>query len=344
MNVWHFLSKCYRRVPVPCSPPQSVSGVHTFFTFCVKWKIGKLTFFEFFLLLQLFFFVATPFDVIKTQIQVNRASTMAVESASHNTPTTLGTIRYIMGRGGGIKGLWRGVAPSLMMQVPGTGLYYSSYENLRNFFDQNLSSRKEWNPLFAGCLSRVFAGTVTSPLEFFRTAIQANLSTTTTTNTTKNHSRSSPSMMSFVRMVWNRQVSPWTGLSITLMRDVPFSAIYWYSYERFRYLFIDMYGSDYLIASSFFGGAASGMIAALSTNPLDVIKSEIQAHGLNGNGSIGRKTLWQTTKRLYVEDGLYSFTRGWAPRIAKVAPACGIMISTFELCKSYFLRSQTPSD
>lgn len=274
----------------------------------------------------------TPFDVIKTQIQVNRASYMAVEQtlAHHNTPTALGSLKYIL-KNGGVKGLWRGLAPSLVMQVPGTGLYYSSYENLRIFLDRNLTSRKEWNPLYAGCLARVLAGTITSPLEFLRTAVQANL-------TPSSRLAEKPSMTSFFHMVKNGQVSPWTGLGITLLRDVPFSALYWYCYERFRAIFLREYGADYLVVSSFFGGAASGMVAAICTNPLDVIKSEIQAHGLNKNSE---KRLWQTTKNLYMTDGLYSFTRGWAPRLAKVAPSCGIMISSFELFKSLFLAQNS---
>lgn len=36
--------------------------------------------------------------------------------------------------------------------------------------------------------------------------------------------------------------------------------------------------------------------------------------------------------------GLYA---GLAPRVAKIAPACAIMIGSYEFCKEYFLEYNT---
>lgn len=43
-------------------------------------------------------------------------------------------------------------------------------------------------------------------------------------------------------------------------------------------------------------------------------------------------------KRLYSSQGLRGVFSGLGPRLAKVAPACAIMISSFEYGKSFFYR------
>ena len=61
-----------------------------------------------------------------------------------------------------------------------------------------------------------------SPLELFRTRIQASFKSSSL-NITKG-------IKALVRD--NGIHSLWRGLSSTLWRDVPFSAIYWFSYEK----------------------------------------------------------------------------------------------------------------
>lgn len=42
--------------------------------------------------------------------------------------------------------------------------------------------------------------------------------------------------------------------------------------------------------------------------------------------------------RIYNTEGIKGLFKGYVPRIVKVAPACAIMISTYEYGKSFFLR------
>uniref|UniRef100_A0AAR5P3B8 Uncharacterized protein n=1 Tax=Dendroctonus ponderosae TaxID=77166 RepID=A0AAR5P3B8_DENPD len=59
----------------------------------------------------------------------------------------------------------------------------------------------------------------------------------------------------------------------TLLRDVPFSAIYWMSYESIK----SYMGCDHpSFRQSFIGGAISGSIAATITVPFDVVKTHQQ--------------------------------------------------------------------
>jgi solute carrier family 25 protein 39/40 len=124
----------------------------------------------------------------------------------------------------------------------------------------------------------------------------------------------------------------WRGLGPTLWRDVPFSGIYWASYEAWK---------DSLArrghqgaSAAFISGAFSGVTAALITSPADVLKTRRQAFIMSSNGahSVQTGTLLLQIIRTEGPSALFA---GNLPRLAKIAPACGIMISCYEVCTLY---------
>jgi solute carrier family 25 protein 39/40 len=70
------------------------------------------------------------------------------------------------------------------------------------------------------------------------------------------------------------------------------------------------------------------------TNPFDVIKTRRQASARTGGDVRTVHLLTEIVKR----EGLVGLGRGLAPRLAKVMPACGIMIGAYELGLKSSLR------
>lgn len=96
--------------------------------------------------------------------------------------------------------------------------------------------------------------TVVSPLELLRTRIQAS------SKTSYIHIYKSIKVL----VKENGWSSLWRGLSATLWRDVPFSAIYWFSYEK-TFSFIkthDWMSSDFF--NSFTSGCLCGSVRILN--------------------------------------------------------------------------------
>lgn len=125
----------------------------------------------------------------------------------------------------------------------------------------------DYVPLLAGSMSRTMTTTMTSPIEYLRTSIQV---------TTK---KVSPT--AFMKDLWsrNRMNKIWTGVTPTLLRDVPFSAIYWGTYEYSRKRLKNVNTNDFL--KNFGCGYTAGVLAAVVTNPIDVVKTRMQA--ISGN-------------------------------------------------------------
>ena len=98
---------------------------------------------------------------------------------------------------------------------------------------------------------------------------------------------------------------------------------------------------------SFVAGNVSGAIAAFVTTPFDVGKTRQQVYEHSGetpspsnsNATARRPPEQRTMPRFLYHilrtEGVKGLFKGWAARCLKVAPSCGIMISSYELGKRW---------
>jgi solute carrier family 25 protein 39/40 len=269
----------------------------------------------------------------------------------------------------GPRTLWRGLSPTLVMAVPANVIYFAGYDWLRTAQRSPLRQTVSdaYIPLVAGATARVLAAVVVSPIEMFRTRMQAANHTATAAG----HFRET--MDGLRGMVAKEGVfSLWRGLTLTLWRDAPFSAIYWWGYEATRNQLVDIRGraearNDSFefrvgrgeervqrrsrsrsrenrkdtIVDSFVAGAASGAVAAFVTTPFDVGKTRQQVYRHAGEAAKDatralapeEQTMPRFLAHIYREQGASGLFKGWGARCLKIAPACAIMISCYELGK-----------
>ena len=296
----------------------------------------------------------------------------AVEETQRKTFTsTLDGLKKIA-RNEGTLSLWRGLTPTLLMAIPANVIYFSGYDWLRYNPASPVArmTNDAYTPLVAGSVARVAAAIAVSPIEMFRTRMQA------TSGGTTGIFRST--LVGLHQLTQTQGYSSlWRGLTLTMWRDVPFSGFYWWGYEAVRNKISDtrerMAGyeltSERSFASgrpaklaeshsvtfidSFVAGATSGGFAALITTPFDVGKTrqqtylhsdELAASGLQA----AKAAAVDSTKtavvpeqmmmprflyHIFKEEGISGLFKGWAARCLKVAPACAIMISSYEIGK-----------
>lgn len=293
----------------------------------------------------------------------------AVEQAQKKSfNSTLDGLKKIA-RHEGFTSLWRGLSPTLVMSVPGNIIYFTGYEWLRFNKASPIykTAKDDYAPLLAGSFSRILAATAIGPIELFKTRLQASAGSTTTghlANTFKG----------IKEMVSERGYrSLWRGLSLTLWRDVPFSGMYWWGYETIRGKLTDMReerrgrslaqdpsGSRTRARSrsqsqenhvdtlmdSFTAGALSGAFASVATMPFDVGKTRTQVFHHNSTRKVAssaantvapeEQSMMRLLWHILSTEGVSGLWRGWIPRTLKVAPACAIMISSYEVGKRTF--------
>lgn len=287
----------------------------------------------------------------------------AVEETQRRTfNSTFDGLRKIA-RNEGITTLWRGLSPTLLMTVPANIIYFTGYDWLRfnKMSPINRAFSDNYAPLFAGATARTFAAGVVSPIEMFRTRMQASRST--------GGGHFAETVKGLGEMVsLHGYTSLWRGLTLTLWRDVPFSGIYWWGYESIRTVLTEARergrGRDLsaeglrsqarrrsqsrenhrdTFVDSFVAGASSGAVASILTTPFDVGKTRRQVfvEAASSSGAARQlapeerpmlKFLWH----IFKTEGVAGLFTGWIPRTLKVAPACAIMISSYEVGKRAF--------
>lgn len=287
----------------------------------------------------------------------------AVEQSQKKTfNSTLDGMRKIA-RNEGFLTLWRGLSPTLLMAIPANMIYFTGYEWLR--YDKMSPVAELSNtsaPLIAGAIARVVAATAIGPIELFRTKLQASHGNTATSHVKETFT----SMQDAVRT--NGYRSLWRGLSLTLWRDVPFSGMYWWGYETIRGKLTEArergrgrtYEDDIrsrrrsqsqenhreTFVDSCISGFCSGALACVATMPFDVGKTRTQVYHDSGKSLTGKagkaaavpeeQTMFRLLGHIVKTEGPRGLFRGWLPRVMKVAPACAIMISSFEMGKKAF--------
>ena len=305
---------------------------------------------------------ASPSAILSTS--ETAAADCAIDEARRKTfNSTLDGLQKIA-RNEGISSLWRGLSPTLVMAIPANVIYFTGYDYLRAHSGSPVYRfvPDTYAPLLAGSIARVAAAAVISPVEMFRTRLQAT--------TSNNHGTGafSETFVGLKKMVHSQGfTSLWRGLTLTMWRDVPFSGIYWWGYEAIRNSLTDLRDPPYqrtrprsgsrnsenhtsTFVDSFIAGAASGAVASVVTTPFDVGKTRRQVlehsdHApkrLSGAGKAALRPEERSMPRflyhIWCEEGAAGLFKGWAARCLKVAPACAIMISSYEVGKKMARR------
>ncbi|WWD22880.1 hypothetical protein CI109_107375 [Kwoniella shandongensis] len=257
----------------------------------------------------------------------------------------------------GVKGLWKGVGTAITMGIPSSAIYMLGYEHLLTIISpiftgsndpaRNASSLNRLTtsssavstspsitasltpaPLIAGSMARTLSASIISPIEMFRTRLQALPSV----------ERGTPTYASTVRDMSNLVKGEgltilWRGLGPTLWRDVPFSGIYWANFELLKSLFTSP--SSPLppltpITTSFLSGFISGTFAAIVTQPFDVLKTRRQVFNPSPGCTTPRAATIPLALHVIKTEGGAALFAGLSARCGKVAPACGLMIACYE--------------
>ncbi|XP_036961931.1 mitochondrial glutamate carrier 1 isoform X2 [Acanthopagrus latus] len=116
------------------------------------------------------------------------------------------------------------------------------------------------------------------------------------------------------------------GAGATLMRDVPFSMIYFPLFANLNALgqeIVDNVQTRAPFWHSFVAGCTAGSVAAVAVTPLDVIKTRLQTLQ-KGEGEDTYRGIIDCTRRIMRREGPAAFLKGATCRALVIAPLFGI--------------------
>ena len=128
-------------------------------------------------------------------------------------------------------------------------------------------------------------------------------------------------------------VGLYKGATACLLRDVPFSAIYFPAYAHLKK---DYFGESPTKSLGIFqllsAGAIAGMPAAYLTTPCDVIKTRLQVEARKGQTSY--RGLGHCAQTIWKDEGFKAFFKGGPARIMRSSPQFGCTLAAYELLQT----------
>eukprot|EP01027_Heterolobosea_sp_BB2_P007314 GEZU01010902.1.p1 GENE.GEZU01010902.1~~GEZU01010902.1.p1 ORF type:complete len:166 (+),score=44.99 GEZU01010902.1:318-815(+) len=126
--------------------------------------------------------------------------------------------------------------------------------------------------------------------------------------------------------------------SATLLRDIPFTVIYFPLYAYLRMKLKQHKGVQTLtLPERLVTATIAGVFAASLTTPLDVVKTRLQAaQNRAAGGSHG--SIVGTFTKIVREEGPRALFKGVVPRASIIAPLFGITMTTYEILQTQYLR------
>ena len=120
------------------------------------------------------------------------------------------------------------------------------------------------------------------------------------------------------------------GANACLLRDVPFSAIYFPTYAHLKRDFFGESPTKKLgVLQLLTAGAIAGMPAAYLTTPADVVKTRLQVEARKGEATYNG--LVDCARKVYREEGFRAFFKGGPARILRSSPQFGFTLAAYEV-------------
>ncbi|XP_062403024.1 mitochondrial glutamate carrier 1 [Sardina pilchardus] len=264
-----------------------------------------------------------PIDLAKTRLQNQQNGSRLYTSMSDCLIKTI--------RSEGYFGMYRGAAVNLTLVTPEKAIKLAANDFFRQYLskDGKLTLVKE---MLAGCGAGTCQVIVTTPMEMLkiqlqdagRIAAQRKLMPETVAPGGPVEVKSPTAMQITRELLRSKGIAGlYKGLGATLLRDVPFSMVYFPLFANLNNLGKGGVEGPAPFYVSFVSGCIAGSTAAVAVNPVDVVKTRLQS--LNrGSTEDTYSGVSDCVSKILRNEGPGAFLKGAYCRALVIAPLFGI--------------------
>eukprot|EP01087_Luapelamoeba_hula_P016239 TRINITY_DN4986_c0_g1_i2.p1 TRINITY_DN4986_c0_g1~~TRINITY_DN4986_c0_g1_i2.p1 ORF type:complete len:650 (+),score=123.36 TRINITY_DN4986_c0_g1_i2:121-2070(+) len=299
-----------------------------------------------------------PVDLVKTRLQNQRSSVTLPSSSSSSLTTTSTTPTTQQPRMGawacfrnviateGARGLYKGLIPQLVGQVPEKAMRMVVVEQVRRALTSDdddvihggggsshrVAPVKLSTELAAGLCGGTVQVLITNPAEIIKVRMQVQGEEITKARiAATNKGLPVPTTQAKGMVAHLRDLGVggmYRGASACFLRDIPFSGIYFSTFAAFKEKLSrddePLRWHDLLLSAS-----AAGIAAASVTTPADVLKTRMQVEAKKGEQTYSG--LFDCYRKVTRSEGHAALFKGLVPRVLRSSPQYGVMLFSYEL-------------
>ncbi|XP_026084999.1 mitochondrial glutamate carrier 1-like [Carassius auratus] len=265
-----------------------------------------------------------PIDLAKTRLQNQQNGSRLYTSMSDCLVKTI--------RSEGYFGMYRGAAVNLTLVTPEKAIKLAANDFFRFHLSKDGQKLTLVREMLAGCGAGTCQVIVTTPMEMLkiqlqdagRVAAQRKLMPQAVTPEGPVELKSPTAVQLTRQLLKEKGISGlYKGLGATLLRDVPFSIIYFPLFANLNDLGKRGAEGPAPFYVSFTSGCIAGSTAAVAVNPVDVIKTRLQTI-TRGTQEDTYSGVTDCIRKILRHEGPAAFLKGAYCRALVIAPLFGI--------------------
>ncbi|XP_037840426.1 mitochondrial basic amino acids transporter isoform X4 [Chlorocebus sabaeus] len=258
--------------------------------------------------------VGHPFDTVKVRLQVQ-----SVEKPQYRG--TLHCFKSII-KQESVLGLYKGLGSPLMGLTFINALVFGVQGNTL----RALGHDSPLNQFLAGAAAGAIQCVICCPMELAKTRLQLQ-----DAGPARTYKGSLDCLVQIYGHEGLRGVN--RGMVSTLLRETPSFGVYFLTYDALTRALGCEPGDRLLVPKLLLAGGTSGIMSWLSTYPVDVVKSRLQADGLRGAPRY--RGILDCVRQSYRAEGWRVFTRGLASTLLRAFPVNAATFATVTVVLTY---------
>uniref|UniRef100_A0A8C1ZHT3 Mitochondrial glutamate carrier 1 n=1 Tax=Cyprinus carpio TaxID=7962 RepID=A0A8C1ZHT3_CYPCA len=276
-----------------------------------------------------------PIDLAKTRLQNQQNGSRIYTSMSDCLIKTF--------RSEGFCGMYRGAAVNLTLVTPEKAIKLAANDFFRHKLSEDGQKLTLVREILAGCGAGTCQVIITTPMEMLKIQLQdAGRRAEFSASLLQSLVSHNPSEIILIYLLKDKGIAGlYKGLGATLLRDVPFSIIYFPLFANLNSLGRRNADGSAPFYISFLAGCFAGCTAAIAVNPVDVVKTRLQslARGHHEDTYSGVK---DCISKILHHEGPSAFLKGSYCRALVIAPLFGIAQVLYFLGVGEFVLSLLP--
>lgn len=263
-----------------------------------------------------------PIDLVKTRMQ-NQRSNVVGEALMYKN--SLDCAKKVL-QNEGFLGFYSGLVPQLLGVAPEKAIKLTMNDLVRSLTKDKNGQVPIPAEILAGAVAGASQVVFTNPLEIVKIRLQVQ------GEASADPSQVKKGALSIIRRLG--LLGLYRGAGACLLRDIPFSAIY---FPMYAHLKKDMFGEAPGVKLTFgqliSAASIAGIPAAFLTTPADVIKTRLQVEARKGQATY--KGLLDCAAQILSKESPTAFFKGSLARVLRSSPQFGATLVTYEYLKTF---------
>ncbi|KAA0711588.1 Mitochondrial basic amino acids transporter [Triplophysa tibetana] len=272
--------------------------------------------------------VGHPFDTVKVRLQVQNVDKPLYRGTYHCFQTIV--------RQESMFGLYNGIGSPMMGLAFINAIVFGVHGNSMRM----LGTDTPLNHFLSGAAAGAIQCVICCPMELAKTRMQIQGTVEKSQSSKKLHRNSLDCLMHIYRREGIRGMN--RGMVTTIVRETPGFGIYFLTYDTLTRSLGCEPDDSYVIPKLLIAGGLSGITSWISTYPVDVVKSRLQADGAEGTNKYSG--IVDCVRQSWRREGWRFLTRGLTSTLLRAFPVNATTFASVTLFLMYMRENAGVKD